>query len=140
MDDSTNINSNQTADAMINGMHAIWSRLISRGISVAQIAKNPAGPGQAQMYECVAQHMSQLSECIFTASDVTYRMQKQASETFTQADVPIIDLNRYICSEELRCPSVIGGDLVYRQGHHLTATYVEPLTPMLTEQLLPLLK
>jgi hypothetical protein len=39
-----------------------------------------------------------------------------------------------ICPEET-CPAVIGDVLVYRNGAHLTRTYVGTLTPWLGEQL-----
>ncbi len=34
-----------------------------------------------------------------------------------------------------RCPAVIGDALVYRNGSHLTATYVRTLAPWLAERL-----
>jgi hypothetical protein len=39
-----------------------------------------------------------------------------------------------VCLEK-SCPAVIGDALVYRNGSHLTATYVRTLTPWLAERL-----
>ena len=39
-----------------------------------------------------------------------------------------------VCLEKT-CPAVIGDALVYRNGSHLTATYVRTLTPWLAERL-----
>jgi hypothetical protein len=41
-----------------------------------------------------------------------------------------VDINDAICPTE-RCAAVIGNVLIYRQGSHLTATYVATLTPRL---------
>jgi hypothetical protein len=48
--------------------------------------------------------------------------------------VSLIDPTPMICPEET-CPAVIGDVLVYRNGAHLTRTYVNSLTPWLGEQL-----
>ncbi|MET0838659.1 MAG: hypothetical protein ABWY19_07765, partial [Marmoricola sp.] len=48
-----------------------------------------------------------------------------------ELDLPFVDLNRWICPPGDRCPPVIAHTLVYRQGSHITATYVRTLTPML---------
>jgi hypothetical protein len=48
--------------------------------------------------------------------------------------VHVIDMTDAICPTA-RCAPVIGNVLVYRQGSHLTATYVESLAPRLGEEL-----
>lgn len=37
------------------------------------------------------------------------------------------------------CPAVIGGVLVYRDRHHMTATYARSLAPILEQKLKELL-
>ena len=49
-----------------------------------------------------------------------------------------IDLNDAICPTA-RCAPIIGNVLVYRQGTHITATYIETLAPRLEAALVPLL-
>ena len=46
-------------------------------------------------------------------------------------DSPFVDLNEWICPPGEVCPPVIDGALVYRQGSHITASYIRSLTPML---------
>ena len=47
-------------------------------------------------------------------------------------DLPFVDLNEWICPPGRdTCPAVVGGTLVYRQGSHITASYIRSLTPML---------
>ena len=48
--------------------------------------------------------------------------------------VRLIDPTPIACPEK-ECPAVIGDVLVYRNGAHLTATYVRTLTPWLDKQL-----
>ncbi len=52
---------------------------------------------------------------------------------------PVLDLNNRICTP-VECPSVIGDVLVYRDDHHLTATYSRTLTPFVENRLRKSLK
>jgi peptidoglycan/LPS O-acetylase OafA/YrhL len=49
-----------------------------------------------------------------------------------------IDLTDYICNSRV-CPAVIGSHLVYRDAHHLTASFSASLARPLSDQLQPLL-
>lgn len=52
-------------------------------------------------------------------------------------DVPgveVVDVSGVVCAQE-RCPAVLGGLLLYRDGSHLTATAVEALRPELERRL-----
>jgi hypothetical protein len=46
----------------------------------------------------------------------------------------MIDMTSAICPTE-KCAPVIGDVLVYRQGSHITATYITTLAPRLEEAL-----
>jgi hypothetical protein len=61
--------------------------------------------------------------------------QQQAASDLT--GVPLIDLADYVCPGEA-CPAIIGDVLVWRDAHHLTATYARTLAPRLAEELVPL--
>ena len=54
-------------------------------------------------------------------------MQRAAAR---EAGLPFVDLTEFICPSA-DCPPVIGNVLVYRQGSHLTKTYVETMAPRL---------
>src|SRR5690606_34036360 len=43
----------------------------------------------------------------------------------------LLDFDRYFCQGD-SCPVVIGGVLVYRDKHHLTATYSRSMAPILS--------
>ena len=44
----------------------------------------------------------------------------------------VLDLSRYFCAGDYCSPGV-GGVFVYRDAHHLTATFARTLTPYLAE-------
>jgi hypothetical protein len=52
-----------------------------------------------------------------------------------------IDMNKYICPNSIkkgataRCPAIIGNVLVYRDDHHLSATFIESLSSLLEKEL-----
>lgn len=108
-----------------------WTLLTNNGIKVVAIANNP-NPGR-NIYECVAMNPSRLKECSFPRrpGPGTPSMQAAARD---MSGVGFIDMNDSICSETL-CPAVVGGVLIYRQGSHLTRTYVESLTARLEREL-----
>jgi hypothetical protein len=120
-------------DAMIAGMRDSWSTLDSVGTKVVFIANNPY-PGLNVM-ECVDKNRDQLSACAFSPdrhlTDPAFLTQQQA---VAGTNVKMIDLFDAICPTA-QCPPVIGNVLVYRKGSHITATYVETLTPQLTQAL-----
>jgi hypothetical protein len=51
--------------------------------------------------------------------------------------VPVINLSDRICPGK-SCPAVIGNMVVYRDYHHLTATFSRSLAPLIEAQLPPL--
>jgi hypothetical protein len=47
--------------------------------------------------------------------------------------VSVLDMSEYLCSEAA-CPAVIGGALVYKDIHHLTAVFALTLSPLLARK------
>jgi hypothetical protein len=122
-----------SVDAMVLGLRTAWSALTSLGIKVIVIADTPH-PG-SNVYSCVHQHRDRVSVCAYSRD----RYASSAAPTQHlaargQRGVRVIDLFDAICPTE-RCASVVGNVLIYRQGSHLTKTYVETLTPRLAEAL-----
>ncbi|MGB3827682.1 MAG: SGNH hydrolase domain-containing protein, partial [Ornithinimicrobium sp.] len=108
---------------------------ISQGIQVIALADNPH-PGFA-VYQCVEDNPEDFSQCDFeTKEGVGTSALREAAKNVQGAS--IIDLTDRICVEE-RCPAVIGGVLVYRQGSHITATYARTLAPDVEASLMPLM-
>jgi peptidoglycan/LPS O-acetylase OafA/YrhL len=124
-----------TRTGMLNGLESRWSRLQGAGIAVIPIAGN-AAPPDGDVYECVAEHPDQLSRCAFKASYPTANVQRAAAR---EVGAPVVDLSDVICPGGT-CAAVIGNVLVYRQGSHLTRTYVSTLRPVLDDRLMSALR
>jgi hypothetical protein len=54
----------------------------------------------------------------------------QAAVSLASERITVADLSRYYCNDS-QCPAVIGGMLVYRDGSHLSATWVRAFAPLL---------
>jgi hypothetical protein len=123
-----------TIAAMADGLRGAWSTLAAGGMPVIVIADN-AAPG-FPVYECVDEHRDSLSACAFDPArrETTGGYRTQILAVQGLAGVAMVDLWDAICPAP-RCPPVIGNVLVYRQGSHLTATYVRTLTPRLATAL-----
>ena len=54
-----------------------------------------------------------------------------------EAGVPTVDLRRWVCVGD-PCPAVVSDMIVYRDHHHLTATFSRSLAPALDALLAPI--
>jgi hypothetical protein len=120
--------------AMVAGLRRGWTDLTARGTKVVVIADNPS-PG-INVYECAARNPARLSACSFdrTRYETSSAAPVQHAAVRGLDGVTIVDLFDSICPTA-RCAPVIGNVLLYRQGSHLTRTYVQSLTPRLAAAL-----
>lgn len=83
---------------------------------------------------CLSAHIKDTSECDVPRETALARtMNSTEADVAARFDVPIIDLNDYLC--DATCGPVIGNLLVYRDGNHMTATFSESLGVRLSEAL-----
>lgn len=125
--------------AMAAGLRSRWITLTDAGIGVAVVRDNPTPPASLRpVYECVDEHRDNLSACMFTRaeSETTGGSTAQLAAAKDLPGVHVVDLNDYLCPGNT-CPPVIGNVLVYRQGAHITRSYVNTLHPQLRLKLLP---
>lgn len=115
------------------GMTEALSELSDLGTKIVLVADNPTPPPDSLIYECVLEHSANYSACAFGRGDnAAGRGTAALKQVGEELDLPMIDLNDWICPPKSdRCPPAIGRILIYRQGSHVTATYVRTLTPML---------
>lgn len=125
---------------LTRGLAANLGRLESAGARVVPIADNPApdkekGKGSpGPVLTCVRAHPEDWSSCAYPRNDG--RGTESLEDAARQVDgAEVVNVNRWICPTE-KCPAAIGGVLVYRQGTHLTATYVRSLAPALHRALI----
>jgi len=131
-------------EVMRDALVDMWTTLEDRGIDVITVLDNPAPSGLpaggGEVYRCVTE-VEDPSECAF---DRELGVQKSGAVALLAAaervkGVDVVDMTDAICGER-ECPPIIGDVLVYRQGSHLTNTYVKTLEPLLASRLVPLVE
>ncbi len=118
-----------SGDAMEAAMVDTWTRLRNAGVKVVVVADTPQTG--SDVYACVSENPDRLTECTYDREHGIAASGAPTQESAAKAaDVPFIDLTDFICPAT-ECPPVIGNVLIYRQGSHLTRTYIETLAPRL---------
>lgn len=111
-------------------------RTLSAFTRVAVIADTPDlrdSPGV-----CLSAHLGDTASCAKPASLALDAPGRRGTAAATAATgTPLIDLIGYFCSDV--CPPIIGNMLVYRDSHHMTATFSAALAGPLADRLLPVL-
>ena len=119
-------------DAMVAGYASTLKKLRSTGAPVALIDDVPHP--DKNIPQCVSRSLEHLQECATPRSKALAYPRVNARTAAEVDGVRLIDPIPMICLEKT-CPAVIGDVLVYRNGSHLTATYMRTLTPWLAERL-----
>jgi hypothetical protein len=85
---------------------------------------------------CLSRNLKDIRRC---ASDRAYALgakpnaRQRVAARLTGA--ALVSLSDVICPGKGRCPAVVDGMIVYRDDHHLTATFAASLAPILGERL-----
>lgn len=127
-----------TSEAMVDGYVDYWRQLIDQGIPVIALSDNPS-PGIAPVYECVDEHRENpLDYCTWPAKDGKGSpAMRKAAERVNGAEY--LDMNPWVCPDGT-CTGVWRNIVTYRQGSHLTKTFVLALATSLAAQLVPLVE
>ena len=122
-------------DAMRAGMESYWTQLQDAGVTVVSLADTPQT--FKEVYTCVSKEFEKdVTPCGYDrqkgvdASGLS--VQREAAE---EAKIPFLDMTDFVCPEGKTCPPIVGNILIYRQGSHITKTYVESLAPVLGQAL-----
>lgn len=117
----------------------VWADVQAHGSKVAVIRDNPQITTGA--LQCVTNAASSTTD--FGACRVSRSSGLGGTDWGVVAArgtaVPVIDMERYFCAGD-SCPVVIGGVIVYRDEHHITATFSKTLAPMLADAIAAQLK
>jgi peptidoglycan/LPS O-acetylase OafA/YrhL len=113
-------------EAMVKGYASTLKKLRSTGARVALIEDVPH-PNK-NVPECVSRSLDHLRRCASPRSEALDYPKVNTRVAKEVEGVSLIDPTPVLCLENT-CPAVIGDVLVYRNGAHLTATYVRTLTP-----------
>ena len=136
----------------------VWERAGSKVLVVSDTPKPVDPEDDTDIFEvppCVEDHLDQLTACTFDrtqgvdlggfptqekalrsagARDLTPALRGAKVGRRATPDISYVDIIPWVCPTGT-CPAVIGNVLVYRNGSHLTKTYVETLTPLLQKAL-----
>jgi hypothetical protein len=109
-----------------------WTDISATGLALVVIRDTPAFA--VDVAECVSRNRNTLTKCAQPRDRALAGGLAQERAAFVTPGMHLIDLNDAICPTPL-CAVVIGGTLVYRDAHHLTASYARTLAPRLYEAL-----
>lgn len=122
------------ADRREQAWGSTLGRFAAAGVPVVYLRDTPT-PG-VDIPSCVSGALDDWAECSFP------RAQALPADPLlvdvALGDVPgveVVDVSGVVCAQADRCPAVLGGLLLYRDGSHLTATAVEALRPELERRL-----
>ncbi|MFB9314329.1 SGNH hydrolase domain-containing protein [Nocardioides plantarum] len=133
----------------------VWAKAGSKVLVVSDTPKPVDPDDDTDIFEvppCVEDHLDDLTACTFDrtrgidlggyptqekalrsagARDLTPALRgDEVGRRTAPADISYVDVIPWVCPTDT-CPPVIGNVLVYRNGSHLTKTYVETLAPLL---------
>ncbi|MDT0303788.1 acyltransferase family protein [Streptomonospora wellingtoniae] len=109
------------------GMIRLWEPLDAAGSDVVAIRDTPTT--RIRPSECVSRYPEEPERCGRTRDEAFAAEDPQLiAARETDADVAVVDLSDEFCTGG-SCPPVIGNVLVYRDSHHITATYSRLLAP-----------
>lgn len=115
---------------------AAWQPVLDRGTSIVVLRDNPRVPDAAAA--CV-DHASAdellAGACAFPVTEAYPNVDlNTAAAAMTDGAVPVVDLGGLYCSAGT-CPLAVGHVLVYRDLHHITATWSRTIAPLLVDRI-----
>ena len=117
-------------DDLVAGYAGLWKQWSDAGKSVYVIEDVPLSQGTS-VPECVAAHLSDADPCAVVRSDALVWDPVVDAVAASGGAAQLIDLTEAFCDEDF-CHAVVGGLIVYRDPHHLSATFALTLVPRLT--------
>ncbi|MGO4523765.1 acyltransferase family protein [Microvirga sp. 2MCAF35] len=112
------------------GIVQAWSRLLAMGLDVRFVRPTPWLDFDPD--KCLINHRNWSIDCA-PKRDVAFKPDLPGT-TASQLKLSILDITSYLCDRE-RCPVVVGGIIVYRDRHHLTATFARSLSGAFEKEL-----
>ena len=115
---------------------AAWRPVLEQGTSIVVLRDNPRVPTEAAA--CVDRTSAAeliAGACAFPVAEAypTFDL-NTATAAMTDGAVPVVDLGELYCAAGT-CPLAVGNVLVYRDLHHITATWSRTLGPFLVDRI-----
>lgn len=116
-------------EAEIDGLVEAWGEVTARGVPILAIKDVPRFPPDS--VDCVRRHeLAAPLECSVPRRLAVRAVDSQVEAVRRVAGAHLIDLDPLYCGSR-SCSPVVGGVVVHRDGHHLTATFARTLAPFL---------
>lgn len=128
--------SNKTA-GVPTGFMDQWRKLDSSGIQVFAVRDTPWF--DEDIPSCVEENAGNLSECAEPRENVMAGEKPWKDVQESPENVSFYDYSDYVCEGDT-CGPVAGNVLIYRDKHHLTATYAKTLGPVIRKDIMDGLK
>ena len=131
-EDGEGLDRGASNEAVVEGYASTLRKLRSTGAPVAVIEDVPSP--DKDVPECVSRSLDRLQDCAFSRRGALGQPRVNVRAAEEVGGASLVDPTPVVCPGRT-CPAVIGDALVYRNGAHLTRTYVRSLTPWLGEHL-----
>jgi peptidoglycan/LPS O-acetylase OafA/YrhL len=109
-----------------------WNELAAAGIPVVGIRDTPRASSDRP--DCLARHRDDPWACDIDRSPTLDPVDPASLVEDRPSSLVLVDMSGALCSTE-SCPAVIGHVVVYRDAHHLSATFAQTMSRMLAEVL-----
>ena len=118
--------------ALADGLRSRWRTLRDAGMRVLVIADTPWM--RTDVPDCLAAGPERGDACDTPVAEAFGMPDTILMAMPSSPGVVFADLNPHLCSDAA-CPAIIGGQVVWRDQHHLTASYARGLAPLLAPAL-----
>ena len=119
-----------------DGMARMLNRVPGRKVVLADVPY----PGR-DVPECLAKNIKDVRPCaVSTTNRVSGGSPARERQAAKASGGVMLNLNDLICGGKGRCPAVRNDTIVYRDHHHLTATFARTLAPALERALSKVVK
>ncbi|MFG6446529.1 acyltransferase family protein [Microbacterium sp. P07] len=125
----------QRADLVASARAEAWSPVIDGGTAVVAVADNPLVPDE--MTDCVIEHPESAlrgDACTIDKDQAYERPDSMATAVELEPRAHLVETDDLYCVLD-SCPMVIGNTIVYRDQHHLTASYSRTIGPSLADRI-----
>ena len=122
---------------MPKGFTKAWETLNEANIPVFAVRDNPRF--SFDVPSCVEENGSDSTKCYIERENIVPTEGPWSKLENPPSNVHYVDLSDSFCGKEY-CKPVVGNVLVYRDSHHLSATYARTLAPIIREKLMPILE
>lgn len=118
---------------LADGLAAQWEKAAEHTDRLVAMRDTPVT--DRNVFECLEEHNDDLSQCSVPRETAFEDADPQVRAARAMEDeVHLLDMSDLFCGED-RCEAVIGNVVVYRDYHHMTASYSEMLSEELAERI-----